>query len=135
MHHLMLITIGMSADATSEDTRCRTFSRLIDDDSFCGEGGRFGSPLCDWFVIGGRWREVRDRVARARRPVGVPPGETWRAGACTSALARRGGGIRDEEQRQEDGKQNRRTVCAIPRPPSYHGGTLSPATLVCIKGL
>jgi hypothetical protein len=25
------------------------------DDSFCGEGGRFGSPLADWFVIGGRW--------------------------------------------------------------------------------
>jgi hypothetical protein len=28
---------------------------LLADDSFCGEGGRFGTPLCDWFVIGGRW--------------------------------------------------------------------------------
>jgi hypothetical protein len=27
---------------------------LIRDESFCGQGGRFGAPLCDWFVIGGR---------------------------------------------------------------------------------
>jgi hypothetical protein len=56
MHHLMLITIAMSPGATSEDARCRAYSRLVEDASFCGDGGaRFGSPLCDWFVIGGRW--------------------------------------------------------------------------------
>jgi hypothetical protein len=56
MHHLMLITISMSPGATSEDARCRAYSRLLEDDSFCRDGGgRFGSPVCDWFVIGGRW--------------------------------------------------------------------------------
>jgi len=28
---------------------------LINDNSFCGEGGRFSCPIADWFVIGGRW--------------------------------------------------------------------------------
>jgi hypothetical protein len=55
MHHLLLITLNRPADATSLDTRERVYSKLINDDSFCGEGGRFGAPLCDWFVIGGRW--------------------------------------------------------------------------------
>jgi hypothetical protein len=55
MHYLMLITIAMSPGTTSEDARCLAYSRLAEDDSFCGEGGRFGSPLCDWFVLGGRW--------------------------------------------------------------------------------
>lgn len=56
MHHLMLITISMSPGATSEDARCRAYSRLLEDDSFCRDGGgRFGSPVCDRFVIGGRW--------------------------------------------------------------------------------
>ena len=32
------------------------FNLLLQEDrSFCGDGGRFGHPLCDWFVIGGRW--------------------------------------------------------------------------------
>jgi len=56
MHYLMLITIAMSPGATSEDARCRAYSRLVEDDSFCRDGGgRFGLPVCDWFVIGGRW--------------------------------------------------------------------------------
>ena len=56
MHYLMLITIAMSPGATSEDARCRAYSRLVEDASFCGDSaGRFGSPVCDWFVIGGRW--------------------------------------------------------------------------------
>jgi hypothetical protein len=40
---------------TSLDARRRVQNLLQEDDSFCGQGGRFGSPLCDWFVIGGRW--------------------------------------------------------------------------------
>ena len=55
MHNLMLITLTMSTEATSLDVRSHAQSELLNDDSFCGEGGRFGSPLCDWFVIGGRW--------------------------------------------------------------------------------
>lgn len=40
---------------TSEEARNEVKSQLEDDDSFVGEGGRFGSPIADWFVIGGRW--------------------------------------------------------------------------------
>jgi phage terminase large subunit-like protein len=54
MHNLMLVTITMSPGATSQDARLRVYSELVADPSFCGEAGRFGSPLADWFVIGGR---------------------------------------------------------------------------------
>ena len=55
MHYLMLITLAMEPGETSQNARDRAFFRLQGDPSFCGDGGRFGSPLCDWFVIGGRW--------------------------------------------------------------------------------
>lgn len=55
MHHRMLITLTTTPGATSLDARIQARSKLLEDDSFCGQGGRFGSPLCDWFVIGGRW--------------------------------------------------------------------------------
>jgi len=55
MHYLMLITLAMEPGETSQDARDRTYGLLADDPSFCGEGGRFGSPIGDWFVIGGRW--------------------------------------------------------------------------------
>ena len=56
MHYLMLVTLTTLAGETSCDARSRAHSLLHEDDSFCGEGGgRFGSPVCDWFVIGGRW--------------------------------------------------------------------------------
>jgi hypothetical protein len=55
MHNRMLITLTPPAGADSERVRQNAFGRLIVDDSFCGDGGRFGSSLCDWFVIGGRW--------------------------------------------------------------------------------
>jgi hypothetical protein len=55
MHYLMLVTLTMIAGETSRDARQRVYKLLLEDDSFCGDGGRFGSPLCDWFVIGGRW--------------------------------------------------------------------------------
>ena len=50
----MLVTLSQK-DGTSDKVRDSAYSQLMDDDSFCGEGGRFGSPLSDWFVIGGRW--------------------------------------------------------------------------------
>ena len=55
MHFKMLVTLEMCDEATSLDTRAAVYDRLLEDDSFCGEGGRFRSRLCDWFVIGGRW--------------------------------------------------------------------------------
>src|SRR5258707_7353770 len=55
MHYRMLIPLDSPADADSADVRREVFDRMMADDSFCGDGGRFGSPLCDWFVIGGRW--------------------------------------------------------------------------------
>jgi len=39
----------------SEEARIEVKSQLEDDDSFVGEGGRFSSPVADWFLIGGRW--------------------------------------------------------------------------------
>ena len=55
MHYLMLITLTMLPGETSPQARERAYSLLLEDQSFCGDGGRFGSPICDWFVIGGRW--------------------------------------------------------------------------------
>jgi hypothetical protein len=51
----MFVTITLPEGATSEEARQTVHDTLMGDDSFCGSGGRFGSPLCDWFVIGGRW--------------------------------------------------------------------------------
>lgn len=55
MHFRMLITMSLPEGATSDDARQKAWQTLLNDPSFCGEGGRFGTPLCDWFVIGGRW--------------------------------------------------------------------------------
>ena len=55
MHHLMLVTLSVAENSTSDNARDAAYEQLIEDDSFVGEGGRFGSPLADWFVLGGRW--------------------------------------------------------------------------------
>jgi hypothetical protein len=55
MHYRMFVTLDANANATSESVRRDVFDRLIADESFCGSGGRFGSSIADWFVIGGRW--------------------------------------------------------------------------------
>lgn len=55
MHYRMLVTTSLPDSATSRDARHAVHDALLNDDSFCGTGGRFGSPLCDWFEIGGRW--------------------------------------------------------------------------------
>ena len=54
MNHLMLVTVWLE-DGTSEDAREDVHDRLIEDDTFRGKGGRFGSTICDSFVLGGRW--------------------------------------------------------------------------------
>lgn len=55
MHNRLLITLESFDNADSEWVRRDVYDRLLEDDSFCGKGGRFGCPLCDWFVIGGGW--------------------------------------------------------------------------------
>ena len=55
MHYRLLVTITIADAANSDEARQKVFDTLMEDDSFCGSGGRFGHPLCDWFVIGGRW--------------------------------------------------------------------------------
>lgn len=55
MHFRMLVTTSLPENGDSEEARWTVYDALLHDDSFCGTGGRFSSPLCDWFVIGGRW--------------------------------------------------------------------------------
>ena len=55
MHYRMLVTLAAERGETSFQARHRVFDLLMDDPSFCGDGGRFGCPVADWFVIGGRW--------------------------------------------------------------------------------
>jgi hypothetical protein len=55
MHHRLLVTLALAPGASSLEARMMARSKLVEDDSFCGPGGRFGAPLCDWFVLGGRW--------------------------------------------------------------------------------
>ena len=55
MHYQMLVTTSLPDIADSEEARWTVYDALLHDDSFCGTGGRFSSPLCDWFMIGGRW--------------------------------------------------------------------------------
>ena len=47
MHHLMLVTLSLPKGDSSDEARSTAFSLLIEDDSFVGEGGRFGCPLAD----------------------------------------------------------------------------------------
>jgi hypothetical protein len=58
MHHLMLVTLSRVDAGTSEEARRSAYLLLINDASFVGEGGRFGCPLADWFVLGGRWSGI-----------------------------------------------------------------------------
>ena len=55
MHHRLLVTFDKRKALSSQEARQYAMDTLLADRSFCGEGGRFGSPLADWFVIGGRW--------------------------------------------------------------------------------
>lgn len=55
MHYRLFVLTQKEHAKDSEEVRRYVYNELSSDPSFCGEGGRFGSPLCDWFVIGGRW--------------------------------------------------------------------------------
>ncbi len=55
MHSLLLVTCNKENAETSQEARDYVDDVLTNDNSFVGEGGHFGSPVADWFVIGGRW--------------------------------------------------------------------------------
>lgn len=55
MHCRMLVTLSKPLHSTSESVRMDAFDALMQDTTFCSDVGRFTPPLCDWFVIGGRW--------------------------------------------------------------------------------
>lgn len=63
MHHMMLVTLALAEASNSEEVRMQVFEALSSDTTFCGAGGRFGIPVCDWFVIGGRWSGVLAETA------------------------------------------------------------------------
>jgi hypothetical protein len=67
MHYQMLVTLTLPDGATSLDARRQAEQFLQADDSFCGDGGRFGSPLCDGFVIGGRWSGILKKTLLGER--------------------------------------------------------------------
>jgi hypothetical protein len=54
----MFVTLSRDDIGTADKALDFAYERLSDDDSFCGQGGRFGSPLADWFVLGGRWTGI-----------------------------------------------------------------------------
>lgn len=55
MHFRLLLTFDKKLAETSQEARDYVLNELENDSSFVGEGGRFGNPVADWFVIGGRW--------------------------------------------------------------------------------
>jgi len=55
MHFRLFVTFNKEEAETSEEARDYVYDMLGDDASFVGGGGRFNSPIADWFVIGGRW--------------------------------------------------------------------------------
>lgn len=55
MHHVAYVLLPKAEATTSEEARLKVYMTLTEDATFVGEDGRFFFPVCDWFVIGGRW--------------------------------------------------------------------------------
>jgi hypothetical protein len=55
MHHRLFVLTNKENAKTSEEARNYVYDQLMEDNSFVGDGGRFSSPIADWFVVGGRW--------------------------------------------------------------------------------
>src|SRR5947207_13443557 len=66
MHYRMLVTVDKEGIETSAQARLHVNQELLQDTSFCGEGGHFSAPLADWFVIGGRWSGELSRATWAK---------------------------------------------------------------------
>jgi hypothetical protein len=67
MHYRMLVTLDKDGIETSAQARLHVNQALLNDTSFCGDGGRFGAPLADWSVIGGRWSGELSRATWAKK--------------------------------------------------------------------
>jgi hypothetical protein len=67
MHYRLLVTIALPTDWTSEQVRRTVYKRLARRKWFWRGGDRYGVPLCDWFVIGGRWTGLLAEVAMSSR--------------------------------------------------------------------
>jgi len=55
MHFVAYVLLPKAEATTSLEARHQVYDELLDDPSFFGDGGRFSTPICDWFEIGGRW--------------------------------------------------------------------------------
>lgn len=56
MHHLLLVTKSADGFKSAEECKSSVKNELEQDSSFVNEDdGRFHGPICDWFVMGGRW--------------------------------------------------------------------------------
>lgn len=55
MHYRLFVLTDQKNARTSKEARDYVYNELSNDNSFVGDGGRFSSPIADWFVIGGRW--------------------------------------------------------------------------------
>lgn len=66
MHNLLLVTCNKEHAETSQEAREHVYNELPNDSSFAGEGGHFGAPVSDWFVIGGRWSGELSRATWAK---------------------------------------------------------------------
>jgi len=68
MHCRLLVTLDRSLAGTSEEAREVVYEMLSEDSSFIGsETVRFNSPVCDWFVIGGRWSGMLSGDFKSKR--------------------------------------------------------------------
>ncbi len=71
MHSRLLVTCNKDHAGTSQEAREYVYDALLNDSSFVGDGGRFGAPVADWFVIGGRWSGELSRATWAKRVTGL----------------------------------------------------------------
>lgn len=55
MHYVAYVLVSETDAKTSLEAREEVMRELENDSTFINEGGRFSSPVCDWFRIGGRW--------------------------------------------------------------------------------
>ena len=55
MHYRLYVTFDKEHAKTPREALTYVHNELSSDNSFVGDGGRFSSPICDWFVVGGRW--------------------------------------------------------------------------------
>ena len=86
MHYRMLVLTDKKNADTSAGAREYVYDTLEQDDSFLMEGGRFGSGVADWFVIGGRWSGALSGKAYDDRDGYKPAGYDDEAQIATQEL-------------------------------------------------